>query len=138
MAKSKVKELPPRDAMSRTGMRRITRTQNRFAMMRESEAAKITDAYECHVEDQFREYLLALPPNTRVTKGMQHIWNWITATFAVEYTDTACLHFHLTVLLMVVVEKLCQHGFLEPTRPSEPEYEFTRTNEPAPVGEPWE
>ena len=55
MAKSKVKELPPRDAMSRTGVRRITRTQNRFAMMRESEAAKITDAYECQVEDQFRE-----------------------------------------------------------------------------------
>ena len=41
--------------------------------MRDSEAAKVTDANECHVEDQFRAYLLALQPGTRVSQWMEHI-----------------------------------------------------------------
>ena len=111
---------------------------NRFHSMRWSEAAKVTDAFERRVENRYRDYLLALQPGTRVSDGWQHISDWITATFAVPYSDDDSLHSHLTVLLMVVVGKLCKSGFLEPRCPEAPEREFVRTNKPGPVGEPWE
>jgi hypothetical protein len=130
--------LMPGNTADRVRWRHVTRTQNRFACMRHDEAAKVTDAFECCVEDRFRGYLLALPAGTRIPEGWRHICDWITATFAIPFSDLNSLHSHLIVLLMSVVGILCEGGFLEPKYPSEPEFEFIRTNKAAPVSEPWE
>jgi hypothetical protein len=104
----------------------ITRAQNRRGMM--TNPRQITDAYEIDVEDRFRSYLLALPPGTRITEGITHIWDWVTATCGCEITDDECdLHSHLTVLLMTVVKELGKRGFLECADPVAHETEFVRT-----------
>jgi hypothetical protein len=123
---------------SRSGVQYITRRQNRFASMRDSEAAKITDAFEVRVEEQYREYLLAIPQGTLVLDGWKGICDWITENFGVPYGDGASLHSHLTVLLMTVVGKLCKTGFLAPTNSEAPEDKFVRTSKPAPIGDPWD
>jgi hypothetical protein len=122
------------DAHESSGARRA----NRFASMRASEAAKVTNEFECRVEDRYCRYLLALDPGTRIVHGWGHICDWITDNFGVPNEDAESLHSHLTVLLMSIVAELCKAGFLEPTYPDVPESEFVRTEKPNPLGEPWE
>jgi len=117
----------------------ITRERNRINVMGKAtasipeEAGRITDAFECLVEDRYRGYLLALPPGVRIADGSRDICEWITKKFELpdDVDDDSALHDHLTVCCMVIVGSLCSGGFLVPTFPSEPEREFVRTNKSA-------
>jgi hypothetical protein len=105
------------------------RKRERCAHIGHHEAEKITDAFECSVEAGYREYLLALRPETRVTEGLNGIYDWIASHFAVP---SDAVHSHLAVLLMCIVKSLCEAGYLQPKLPGEPEFEFVRTDQPAP------
>jgi hypothetical protein len=39
------------------------------------EAAKLTDEFECGLEDRYCEYLLVLEPGARITEGWKHTCN---------------------------------------------------------------